>query len=120
MIAHNPRLRQPTFINQKDTAYMAYQGYVRFPTIHDDQVVFTAEDDLWLVNTAGGRAERLTAGVAEITNAQFSPDGQSLAFTGKDEGPAEVYVMPLDGGPARRLTYDGAEAIIAGWRPDGS
>lgn len=99
---------------------MAYQGYVRYPTIHGDQIVFTAEDDLWLVTTTGGRAERLTAGVAEITNARFSPDGQSLAFTGKDEGPAEVYVMPLDGGAARRLTYEGAEAIIAGWRPDGA
>ncbi|HUY78279.1 MAG TPA: PDZ domain-containing protein [Ktedonobacterales bacterium] len=99
---------------------MAYQGYVRFPTIHGEQIVFTAEDDLWLVTTAGGRAERLTAGVAEITNALFAPDGQSLAFTGKDEGPAEVYVMPVDGGPARRLTYEGAEAIIVGWRPDGS
>ncbi|HLY29382.1 MAG TPA: peptidase, partial [Ktedonobacterales bacterium] len=99
---------------------MAYLGYVRFPTIHGEQIVFTAEDDLWLVTTAGGRAERLTAGVAEITNARFSPDGQSLAFTGKDEGPTEVYVMPLDGGVARRLTYEGCDSVIAGWRPDGS
>src|SRR5579862_3060232 len=108
------------FYTRRKLIAMAYLGYVRFPTIHGEQIVFTAEDDLWLVTTAGGRAERLTAGVAEITNARFSPDGQSLAFTGKDEGPTEVYVMPLDGGVARRLTYEGCDSVIAGWRPDGS
>ncbi len=99
---------------------MAHQGYVRFPTIFGEHIVFTAEDDLWLTSLSGGRAERLTAGIAEITNARFSPDGKLLAFTGQQEGPAEVYTMPFDGGDAQRLTYDGAGARIAAWRPDGS
>lgn len=99
---------------------MAHSGYVRFPTISGDHIVFTAEDDLWLTSLSGGRAERLTAGLAEITNARFSPDGKTLAFTGQHEGPAEVYTMPFDGGEAQRLTYDGAGARIAAWRPDGS
>ena len=42
---------------------MPFQGYMRFPTIHRDAIVFVAEDDLWLVASGGGRAERLTAGV---------------------------------------------------------
>ncbi|MDE3228655.1 MAG: PDZ domain-containing protein [Chloroflexota bacterium] len=99
---------------------MAYNGYIRFPTISGEHIVFTAEDDLWLTTLSGGRAERLTAGIAEITNARFSPDGKTLAFTGSQDGPAEVYSMPYDGGEARRLTYDGAGARITAWRPDGS
>jgi tricorn protease len=100
-------------------AAQEHTGYIRFPTIYGEQIVFTAEDDLWSVPASGGRAERLTAGVAEATDAHFSPDGLSLAFTGREEGPTEVYLLPAMGGEARRLTYQGGNARVTGWRPDG-
>src|SRR2546421_11262527 len=95
------------------------QGYVRYPHIHEDRIVFVAEDDLWLISSAGGRAERLTAGVGEVSHPHFSPNGQYVAFVGHEEGPREIYVMPASGGPAQRLTFQSAACHVLGWSPSG-
>jgi tricorn protease len=94
-------------------------GYFRQPAIHGDTVVFVAEGDLWSVPVAGGRAVRITTHPAAEGNPAISPDGKSLAFTARFEGPTEVYVMPLAGGRPRRLTFDAAKISHVGWTPDG-
>ena len=94
-------------------------GYCRFPAIHGDQVIFTAEGDLWEVGIRGGAAHRLTSHPGEESHAAVSPDGKLLAFSAQYEGPREVYVMPVQGGPPRRLTFEGGIAFVVGWTPDG-
>lgn len=94
-------------------------GYYRFPTISGDRVVFVCEDDLWSVPASGGIAIRLTANLGEVTRPFLSPDGQRLAFIGREEGHSEVYVMPAEGGVAKRLTFLGANTAVAGWSRNG-
>ena len=98
---------------------MPASGYYRYPTLHNDTIVFVSEDDLWTVSAAGGVARRLTANLGTISHPFFSPDGRLIAFTGREEGHNEVYVMASEGGPVKRLTYLGVSSSVIGWTPDG-
>jgi tricorn protease len=101
------------------TPASAAPGYFRQPSIHSQNIVFVAEGDLWRTSVSGGVAQRLTTHPAAETLPSISPDGAQVAFTARYEGPAEVYVMPIAGGPPTRLTYDGDVALVQGWTRDG-
>ncbi len=94
-------------------------GYYRSPTICQDTIVFVCEDDLWTVPVEGGVARRLTSNLGAAGSPRLSPDGEQLAFAGREEGPSEVYSMPALGGEAKRLTYQGSNVSIVGWDTDG-
>src|SRR5437899_8896198 len=83
------------------------RGYYRFPALHGDTIVFTAEGDLWRVGVTGGVAQRLTSHPGMEALAAISPDGQTVAFSAEYEGPTEVYTMPLAGGLPTRRTFHG-------------
>lgn len=85
---------------QSDTARL-----MRFPTIYNDQVVFSYAGDLYSVNKAGGTAQKLTNDIGYEMFSRFSPDGKNIAFTGQYDGNTEVYMMPAEGGSPVRLTY---------------
>lgn len=98
---------------------MRESGYYQFPTISNDTVAFACEDDLWCVSASGGEARRLTSGLGSATNPVYSRDGKWLAFSGREEGPLEVFVMPAAGGQPKRLTYLGVGSVVVGWTNDG-
>jgi tricorn protease len=98
---------------------MTTDGYYRQPTLHHKNIVFVCEDDLWAVPSGGGVARRLTANLGRASLPALSPDGEWLAFSGRDDGELEAYVMPAVGGPARRLTYLGGNTLVVGWQSDG-
>ena len=94
-------------------------GYFRHPSVAGDIVVFVSEDDLWLVPRIGGVARRLTSNLGPVARPALSPDGLWVAFTGTEEHHAEVYLMPAEGGQARRVTYLGGNTQTRGWTPGG-
>ncbi len=94
-------------------------GYYRFPALHGDTLVFSAEGDLWRVGRQGGTATRLTTHPAEETVPAISPDGRTIAFSAAYEGPNEVYTMPIDGGLPVRRTFEGGDARVVSWTPGG-
>lgn len=102
----------------------AGEGYYRSPSIFNETIVFTAEGDLWKVSVDGGNAQRLTSHPGMEIHADISPDGKYIAFCGQYEGPFEIYVIPMNGGLPKRLTYEGNSIgrynpKVYGWTKDG-
>lgn len=97
----------------------ATEGYYRYPSVRGDKVVFTSEGDLWSAPLSGGQAMRLTSHPANETGPKISPDGRWIAFTADYEGQGNAYVIPIDGGEPRRLTF-APNTIVSGWSPDSS
>jgi dipeptidyl aminopeptidase/acylaminoacyl peptidase/CubicO group peptidase (beta-lactamase class C family) len=74
---------------------------------------------LWLVPTLDGEPRRLTRGTNDRSPA-WSPDGTRIAFLRADDGPAQVWLLPIDGGEAEQLTSVPLGAGRPVWSPDGS
>ncbi|MCB1007425.1 MAG: PD40 domain-containing protein [Acidobacteria bacterium] len=49
----------------------------------------------------------------------FSPDGSQIVYSSDAAGGLELFVRPLEGGPARQITSGGGTKVDAAWSPDG-
>lgn len=101
---------------------------LRFPNINGDKIVFSYAGDLYVVNSNGGTARKITTHNGYESFAKFSPDGKNIAFTGQYDGNTEVYLIPAEGGVPKRLTFTatldrddvsdrmGPNNIVMAWR----
>ncbi len=90
---------------------------MRFPDIHDGQIVFVHGGDIWSVAEEGGVATRLTVNDGGEVLPKFSPDGSLIAFTGNYDGNPDVYVMNKYGGEITRVTFYPSYDEVVGWHP---
>src|SRR5690625_6378223 len=93
---------------------LAQDGYYRQPDLHNDTVVFVSEGDLWRVPLEGRKARRLTTHPAEESQPAVSPDGRRVAFVASCQGAPGGYIVPLGGGEARGVGFDGRQGGAAG------
>src|SRR4051812_37658454 len=89
------------------------------PAMNRSEIVFSYAGDLWTVSRNGGVANRLTGGQGIETLVAFSPDGNTLAFTGQYDGNTDVFTVPVTGGIPKRVTYHPDVDSVVGWTPDG-
>jgi len=104
---------------------------LRFPTVSDNQIIFSYAGDLYTVPVSGGMARKLTNDVGYEMFSHFSPDGKTIAFTAQYDGNTEIYTMSAQGGIPVRITTTatlgrddigdrmGPNNIVMGWTPDG-
>lgn len=81
-------------------------------------VVFSFEGDIWKAAIADGQASRLTGMQGYESNAKVSPDGKWIAFTGRQFGNADVYLVPLNGGEVKQLTFFSGADEVSSWSWD--
>ena len=77
--------------------------------------------DLWGVRTDGSRpARQLTDDRPGESALRWSRDGSRLAFLADRDGSRQVWVLPVDGGEAVRLTSHPESVAAFDWSPDGT
>lgn len=119
MISHSKVFFLFLIITLNHVYSQGFEGYYRYPSLHNNTLVFSAEGDLWKVSLTGGLAQRLTTHLEEERFPTISPDGKTIAFSASYEGPTEIYTMPVTGGLPTRWTYESDFSVANCWTPDG-
>ena len=90
------------------------------PTLTPDgqTVIFAFEGDLWKANVNDGNATRLTAMQGYETSPRVSPDGKWIAFTGRQYNNGDIYIMPVNGGEVKQITYHSTNDEVTSWSWD--
>ena len=90
------------------------------PTLTPDgqTVIFAFESDLWKANVSDGNATRLSAMQGYETSPRVSPDGKWIAFTGRQYGNGDIYIMSVNGGDVKQITYHSGNDEVTSWSWD--
>jgi Tol biopolymer transport system component len=84
-------------------------------------LVFDLLGDLYTMPISGGRATRLTHGMAYDAQPRFSPDGRRIVFVSDRSGSENVWIMSLDGRDTVQVSNRLIGAFISPtWTPDGN
>ncbi|MGH8400891.1 MAG: TolB family protein, partial [Gammaproteobacteria bacterium] len=80
-----------------------------------------SKSEIELVDAANGTMRVLTYDREGLGSPRWSPDGTRLAFLAKDveSKQAQIFVMPMDGGDAMRITDTKQGVDEFTWSPDG-
>ena len=85
-------------------------AYVSFP-----------EGVLWKADRDGSNRVQLSQPPVLVVNPRWSPDSKQILFTDFREETLEIYVIPAEGGSARRLLpEEAAQNADPYWSPDGT
>ena len=90
---------------------------VREALMTDDRSEYV--NQVWLCNTDGSNGIQLTKGDKNSSNPKWSPDGKWIAFTSSRDSKSNLYVLPVGGGEAEKITDVKTGVGEYDWRPDG-
>ena len=94
---------------------------LRYPALNEDgsRLAFSYQGDIWVADTDGGPARRLTIHESYESHPQWSLDDEQLLFQSNRYGNDDIFVLPVDGGRPTRLTYHSTGDRSARWGKNG-
>jgi tricorn protease len=99
--------------NTKDTRLMTN------PAISNNKIAFIYAEDLWVANRNGSNPIRLTIDEGIESNPRFSPDGSKIAFSAEYDGNTDVFIVDVNGGIPKRLTWNPNSDYVRGFDASG-
>ncbi|MBN2091091.1 PD40 domain-containing protein [candidate division KSB1 bacterium] len=90
------------------------------PAICENHIAFVYAGDLWVADSDGKNVRRLTSDDGIESNPVFSPNRKLIAFSAEYDGNTDVFIVPIEGGVPKRLTWHPGFDIVRGFTPDGS
>jgi len=94
--------------------------WLRYASISPDgkTILFSYKGDIWSVPASGGTAVPVTITESYEYAPVWSHDGKTIAFASDRTGNFDVFVMSVNGGEAKRLTFHSSREIPSGFTPD--
>src|SRR5215203_1692121 len=90
----------------------------RHPDYHAGKIAVSYLGDIWTDNEDGSDPHRVTDNMAREVYPRFSPDGKWIAFSSNRYGNYDAFIVSVDGGMPRRLTYHTGGDDVVGWSRD--
>ena len=113
-------LRQvTTAVISPDGSRVAYTlGVPRQPNVDEDGEPWS---ELWIVGAHDGAARPFVTGKVSVSAVRWTADGRLIAFLAKrgDDKSKALYLIPVDGGEARKAAEIGSDIAAYTLAPDG-
>jgi tricorn protease len=91
------------------------------PAISPDrsEIAVVSGGDIWTVPALGGDARLLVSHEAAESRPLYAPDGDRLAFVSDRTGGGDIYVLSLETGALKQITFDDGAERLDNWSRDG-
>lgn len=83
-----------------------------------EQLAFSYRGDLWVSPSSGGLAVPISTNVELEDYPVWSRDGKQIAFSSNRNGGVDIYVVGVNGGTPKRLTYHSGSDVPSDWSID--
>ena len=86
-----------------------------------NNIAFDLLGDLYLMPITGGKAKRITQGMAYDSHPKFSPDGKDILFISDRSGGYNAWILNLETKDTSQVTKGNSDSMqSAEWTPDGN